>query len=112
MTPQRLVAVFYLAVIVLQLTWHGALPQPGGNRNWTLALLAALPLILPLQGILSGRLSSMTWGGYLLVIYFTFGVMEVWSNPAQRWPALIQVALVVLYVSSLVWLARRKRPAS
>lgn len=110
MKPQRLVAVFYLAVFVLQIVWHGFLPEPSGNQNWALALLAALPLALPLAGILAGRVRSMTWGGYLLVLYFTIGVMEVWSNPAQRAPALAQVTLVLLYVACLVWFTRRNRP--
>jgi uncharacterized membrane protein len=103
------VAVLYLAVFVLQGVWHGLLPGPSGNQNWTLALLAALPLVLPLAGILAGRVRSMVWGGYLLVLYFTFGVMEAWSNAAQRAPALAQVALVLLYVACLVWFTRQNR---
>ena len=109
--PQHLVAVPYLAILVLQGVWHGLLPGPAGNQNWTLALLAALPLVLPLAGILAGRVRSMTWGGYLLVLYFIIGVMEAWSNPGQRTSALAQAALVLLYVVCLLWFIRRNRPA-
>lgn len=109
--PRQLVAVPYLAVFVLQGVWHGLLPGPSGNRSWTLAMLAALPLVLPLAGILAGRVRSMTWGGYLLVLYFIVGVMEAWSNSAQRAPALAQVTLVLLYVGCLVWFIRRNRAA-
>jgi uncharacterized membrane protein len=80
-----------------------------GKQSWALALLATLPLLLPLRGILGGTVRSMTWGGYLLVFYFVIGVMEAWSNPAQRTPALLQTALAVLYVTALVLLTRRSR---
>lgn len=108
MKPQALVQIFYLALLAFQVAWHALLPEPGGNRNWMIALAALLPLLFPLPGILAGRVRSMTWGGYVLVLYFTFGVMEVWSNSLQRVPALTQVVLVIFYVVSLVWLARRK----
>lgn len=99
----------YLAVLLLQVVWHGFLPAPAGNQNWLLVLVAALPLLLPLNGILKKRVRSMTWGGYLLVFYFVVGIMEAWSNPAQRASALAQVSLVLVYVTFLVIFARRGR---
>jgi len=90
------VVVFsYLALLILQPLWHALLPKPLGAGLWWLAVLAALPLLLPLRGILRGSLRSMTWAGYLLMLYFSIGVMEAWSNPAQRSPALLQIALVL-----------------
>ena len=102
------VALSYLAIVLLQITWHALLPRPFGSQNWTLALLATVPLLLPLRGILRRNHRSMTWGGYLLVFYLTVGLMESWSNPAQRLPALGQVALILLYVISLVSFTRRQ----
>jgi len=67
-----------------------------GAGLWWLALLALIPLSLPLKGVLSGSIRSMTWAGYLLIFYGVVGIMEAWSNPPQRIPALIQTALVVL----------------
>lgn len=99
----------YLAVLLLQVIWHGFLPAPAGNQNWLLVLVAALPLLVPLRGILKKIMSSMTWGGYLLVLYFVVGIMEAWSNPAQRASALAQVSLVLVYVTFLVMIARRGR---
>ena len=99
----------YLGVLLLQVVWHGWLPAPHGNHNWPLALLAAAPLLLPLRGILKKQMRSMTWGGYLLVFYFVVGIMETWSSPEQRIPAMTQVTLVLLYVACLVRLARRLR---
>jgi len=87
----------YLALLLLQVIWHFLLPQPWGSRNWILALVACLPLLLPVLGISRGNLRSMTWGGFLAVLYFVIGVMEAWSNPPQRFPALLQVVLALGY---------------
>ncbi len=104
-------AVFasYLALLLLQIIWHGLLPQPWGSQNWILAVVAALPLLLPLAGIAAGRMRSMTWGGFLAVLYFVIGVMEAWSNPAQRIPAIIQIVLALAYCG---WFAGYSRQSS
>jgi len=81
-----------------------------GSGNWLLALVAASPLLLPLKGLLQGSLRSMTWAGYLVMLYLVIGITEAWSNPAQRIPALIQTLLVVVFVVSLLIFSRRKQP--
>jgi uncharacterized membrane protein len=102
----RIVMWVYLALLLLQVGWHFLLPQPWGNRNWILALVASLPLLLPLRGIARGRMRSMTWAGFLAVLYFVIGVMEAWSNPPQRLPALLQVVLALGYCALFAWHAR------
>lgn len=96
----------YLALILLQPLWHGLLPPAMGNGNWPLAIIATAPLLLPLKGVLAGSLRSMTWAGYLVMLYFIIGVMEAWSNPPQRIPALSQVLLVIVFVASLLVFSR------
>ena len=104
------VAIIYLALILLQPLWHALLPSPHGAQSWILASLATLPLLFPAWGILSGRRRSMIWGGYLLVFYLAVSVMEAWSNPSQRIPALLQTGLVVLYILCLMRISRRAAP--
>jgi uncharacterized membrane protein len=94
--------VSYLALLALQPLWHALLPRPMGSGNWGLGLVAAAPLLLPLKGLLAGSLRSMTWAGYLVMLYLVIGVMEAWSNPEQRIPALVQVLLVVVFTASLL----------
>ena len=106
MNSQRLVTGSYLALIILQPVWHGLLPRPMGSGNWLLAVLATAPLLLPLKGLLAGSLRSMTWAGYLVMLYLVIAVMEAWSNPAQRIPALAQTILVVLFVGSVLVFSR------
>ena len=77
---QALVSSSYLALITLQLVWHALLPIPYGAGSWLLAAAATAPLLLPLRGLLSGSLRSMTWAGYLAMLYLIIGVMEAWAN--------------------------------
>jgi uncharacterized membrane protein len=51
-------------------------------------------------------LRSMTWAGYLLMLYLVIGAMEAWANPPQRLPALLQIALVAVFVGSTVVFSR------
>ena len=109
MNSRLIVSGSYLALIILQPVWHALLPRPLGTGNWMLAVLATVPLLLPLRGLLSGSLRSMTWAGYLVMLYLVIAVMEAWSNPPQRVPALAQTALVVLFVGSVLAFSRQKR---
>ena len=90
--------ITYLGVLVWQVIWHGLLPPPLGARNAWLAIFACLPLLIPLPGLSRKRYRSMIWAGLLLMLYFTIGVMEIWSNPPQRLPASVQVLLAVFYL--------------
>ena len=98
----RLAAALYIALIILQSVWHGLLPPPAGAGNWLLAALATAPLLLPMKGVLAGSLRSMTWAGYLVMLYLAIGIMEAWSNPPQRVPALVQTGLVIAFVAAVL----------
>ena len=88
----------YLGTLAWQVIWHGILPPPLGARNAWLVSLAGLPLLIPLPGLARMRYRSMIWAGLLLMFYMTIGIMEAWSNPPQRMPALVQVSLAVFYL--------------
>ncbi len=107
MNSRHLLTGSYLALLVLQPVWHALMPPPLGAGNWLLAALAAGPLLLPLKGLLAGSLRSMTWAGYLVMLYLIIGVMEAWSNPPQRIPALLQTLLVVVFVISVLIFSRK-----
>jgi uncharacterized membrane protein len=94
----RIMLAAYVCTLLWQPVWHGLLPPPYGARNVWLAAFASLPLLIPLRGLLRSNYRSMIWAGLLLLLYFAIGVMEAWSNPLQRLPALVQVILPVCYL--------------
>ncbi|MFC1690018.1 DUF2069 domain-containing protein [Pseudomonadota bacterium] len=108
MNSAHLLKASYLGLLVLQPVWHALLPPPLGTGSWLLALVATLPLLLPLRGLLKLSLRSLTWAGYLVMLYLVIGIMEAWSNPAQRAAALLQTGLVVIFVGSVLVFSRRQ----
>lgn len=67
-----------LALTFLCLFWElvWAPIAPGGS--WL--ALKALPLLVPLRGILHGRLYTYQWTPMLALAYFTEGVVRAWSE--------------------------------
>jgi len=71
-----------LGLIVLSLAWELWLAplRPGGS--WL--ALKALPLCIPLAGLLKHRLYTYRWLSLMVWLYFTEGVVRAWSDP---WPS-------------------------
>lgn len=101
MKSQRLARGAYLALLGWQPLWLAVLPPPLGPRSLVLAAFATLPLLIPLAGVLAGRMRAMTWGGFLAVPYFVIGVTEAWSNPGMRLPALAETFFSAAYILTL-----------
>ena len=90
--------VAYLSMLAWQVIWHGLLPSPLGTQSAWLAIIACVPLLIPLAGLFRNNYRSMIWAGLILMLYLAVGVMEAWSNPHQRIPALVQVLIPVVYL--------------
>lgn len=69
-----------LALIILSLLWELWLApiRPGGSP--VLAAIKALPLCIPLAGILRRRMYTYRWLSLLVWLYFTDGVVRAWSD--------------------------------
>ena len=84
-----------LGLIVLCLAWELWLAplRPGGS--WL--ALKALPLALPLAGLLKRRMYTYRWVSLLVWLYFTEGVVRAWSDPAPgNWLAGAEILLCLL----------------
>ena len=83
------------ALIVLCLAWELWLApvRPGGS--WL--ALKALPLAIPLAGLLKRRMYTYRWVSLLVWLYFTEGVVRAWSDaPPGNWLAGVEIALCLL----------------
>lgn len=67
-----------IALILLCLAWEGWLAplKPEGS----LLILKAVPLLLPLFGILRGRRYTYQWASMFILFYFIEGVVRGWSD--------------------------------
>ncbi|WP_443089264.1 DUF2069 domain-containing protein [Xylophilus sp.] len=107
-----------LGLIVLCLAWELwiAPVRPGGS--WL--ALKAVPLAVPLAGLLKRRMYTYRWVSLLVWLYFTEGVVRAWGDPAPgRWLALAEIALCLalfaacaLHVRLRLQAARQHIPSS
>ncbi|MES2185779.1 MAG: DUF2069 domain-containing protein [Pseudomonadota bacterium] len=84
-----------LALILLSVAWELVLApiRPGGS--WL--ALKALPLCIPLAGLLKNRMYTYRWVSLLVWLYFTEGVVRAWGDkPPGNWLALAEVVLCLL----------------
>jgi uncharacterized membrane protein len=84
--------------------------HPGGS----LLALKALPLLLPLRGVLRRDLYTLQWSSMVILIYLVEGIVRAWSDKTEisRMMALGEALLVVSYfLFALLYLRPYKKQA-
>ena len=101
-------AAALLALIVLCVAWEIWLAplKPGG----TLLALKALPLALPLSGILKGQRYTYQWSSMLILAYFAEGATRAWSESSVL--AVAELVLSLIFFAAAVSYARMTRAAA
>lgn len=107
---QTLSSVSLIALIFLCVAWELWLApiRPGGST----LVLKALPLLLPLMGILKGRRYTYQWAPMLVLGYFTEGVARAWSDTGlSAWLAGVETMLSVAFFFAAIFYARLSAPS-
>jgi uncharacterized membrane protein len=110
MTGSRLPRVLHatavvslISLIFLSVAWELWLAplRPGGS--WL--VLKVLPLLLPLFGILRGKIYTYRWSTLLIWLYFTEGVVRAWSDGglASQLATLEWVLALIFFVSAALF---------
>ena len=105
---RALAAVALVALIVLSLAWELWLAplRLGGS----LLALKALPLALPLGGVLAGRRYTYQWSSLLILAYFAEGATRAWADAGMaRSLAALEMALSLVFFAAAVSFARCSR---
>ena len=108
---RRTAVAALLALIALCLAWELVLAplRPGGS--WL--ALKALPLCIPLAGILRNRMYTYRWVSLLVWLYFTEGVVRAWSDPAPgNWLAGLEIVLCLLLFTACALHVRLRQRAA
>ena len=103
-------SVSLIALIALCVAWEAVLApiRPGGS--WL--ILKALPLLLPLFGILRGKRYTYQWGSMFVLFYFTEGVVRGWSDKGLTQSlALAETALAVAFFIAAIYYAKLTAPS-
>lgn len=97
-----------ISLILLNLAWEAWLAplRPGGS----LLILKAVPLLLPLFGILHGRRYTYQWACMFILLYFTEGVVRAWADQGtSAILAMIEIALSAIFFLVAILYARLTR---
>lgn len=102
---RNLSAASLIGLIALSVAWELWLAplKPGGS--WL--VLKVLPLLLPLFGILRGKVYTYRWSTLLIWLYFTEGTVRAWSDRGDSATlALIEIALSLVFFVAAAWYSR------
>ena len=105
----RIAAFSLIALFALCVAWEMWLAplRPGGS--WL--VLKALPLLLPLRGIITGRRYTYKWTSLFVLLYVGEGATRFLSDPEpSKWYALLELLLSLALFISVVATARLSRP--
>jgi len=97
-----------VALIMLCLAWEAWLAplKPQGS----MLILKALPLLLPLFGILKGKRYTYQWASMFILIYFSEGAVRAWADQGvSARLALIEVILTIIFFICTIFYARLTR---
>ena len=98
-----------VSLILLALTWELSLAplRPGGS--WL--ALKALPLLLPLKGVIRGSLYTYRWSTMLVLAYFAEGCVRAYAEPPPvAVLAYVEIALAsVFFVSAIAYVRAARR---
>ncbi|MFM9913996.1 MAG: DUF2069 domain-containing protein [Methylophilaceae bacterium] len=107
----QLIASFsLLSLIMLCVVWEWWLAplRPGGS----LLVLKAVPLLLPVFGILKGKRYTYQWACMFILFYFTEGAVRAWSDVGlSQQLAFIETFLTVVFFASSVLFAKLTAPS-
>lgn len=105
MNPSRALALTLFALALLYAAW----PVANTDMRHAVLAIAALPAALGVAALLGWKRSGFT-AGVLALLWFSHGVMTLWSTSAERVPATLEtlLALVVIYAACLPGIRARR----
>ncbi len=103
-TTARSLTIWLWAALALSLLSWIAVGYP-----WPICVLAVLPLLAPLHGLIRGRRHTYAWATLFAVPYLAFALTELLVNPAARWVAAVSVLVVFAWFCTMILFLRASR---
>ena len=108
-TLNAIASASLIALIGLCLAWELWLAPQRAGGSWL--VLKVLPLLVPLFGILRGKVYTYRWMTLFIVVYFVEGVVRAYSDKGlSAQLAGIEIALtLVLFVSAILYVRHSRK---
>ena len=100
----------YFGLFMLLLVWTIHLAPPTIFPISIVLLFYVGPLLIPLRGLLHGKLYTHAWVHFMALFYFTIGVMVAAGNAEERIYALMQIAFsIMMFIGSMMYVRVKAR---
>jgi uncharacterized membrane protein len=103
-STSRVLTIWLWGAVSLSLlawTWVG--------YPWLLCVIAVVPLLAPLNGLVRGRRYTYAWATLFAIPYLAFSVTELLVNPQARWVASLSLLLVFAWFCTMILFLRASR---
>ena len=77
--------------------------------SWPICVIAVLPLLAPLNGLIRGRRYTYAWATLFAIPYLAFALTELLANPQARWVASVSLLLVFAWFCTMILFLRASR---
>ena len=95
---QRIFFISFGALLVL-FTLNNLLDADGSLKLW---LVQSIPLLIFIPGLMQQRFRTYSWICFVILVYFTWSVVNTMS-PLVRWQDVVVVVLtVVIFISAMM----------
>tara|TARA_B110000008_G_C16849212_1_gene516077 strand:+ start:636 stop:1070 length:435 start_codon:yes stop_codon:yes gene_type:complete len=85
-----------LSLLLWVVAWQTTLSPHPHLSNVTLAIAWAIPLLLPLPGILAGKPYTHAWANFVLMLYFLHAFTILYVDGGERLLAAVELLLTTL----------------
>lgn len=89
----------HVCLLVTIIIWYFFISPPQYILSTIFSLVYVLILLLPAPGLFKKTYRVYMWSGYLILVYFTHGIIEAWANPIvdEKILAVIEIVLSSIY---------------
>jgi uncharacterized membrane protein len=105
----------YLSLLVLSIAWEGWLAPAERVPPGFWLTLKSVPLLLPLFGLLHGRVKANIWAELLVMLYFMEGVIVAYLHRQDDWSvrsplphAWMEIILSLIFIVSSAYYVRNR----
>jgi uncharacterized membrane protein len=102
-TARSVTIWLWLAIAASLLAWTAV------GYPWPICVVAVIPLLAPLNGLLRGRRYTYSWATLFAIPYLAFALTELLVNPRARWVAAMSLLLVFAWFCTMILFLRASR---
>ncbi len=106
-----LALIGYFGIMAFLMLWIIKISPPQVPKSIALAI-GLLPLLIPLRGMLHGRVYTHSWVGFLALPYFAFGVDAAIHRTEKPWLGIVLIVLSAIWFFASAYYAKYKKIAT